>query len=169
MSNPHTDSDLADPHPNKWSWKNAKSTWTVDEAGAISILTLFFLLFFLSGMAAILGLNFEVRLREGLQDGSDAIAFSAAVILARGMNLLVLFNQIMMLLVAILIALRLAQTFLIIASIVAAALAWVTFGASLAVSAALATTAQQFGHAYRTARPIVFNGLRALEGAQELI
>ena len=140
----------------------------IDERGAISLLTLFFLVFLLGGIAALLGLNFEIRFKEGLQDGSDAVAFSAAVILARGMNLLVLFNQIMMLLVAILVALRLAQTLLIIASIVAAALAWVTFGASLAISATLATTANQFGNAYRTAKPIVFNSLRALEAAQEL-
>ncbi|MCH2108314.1 MAG: hypothetical protein MK135_03225 [Polyangiaceae bacterium] len=110
-----------------------------------------------------------IRSQEANQFAADATAFGATAMLARSMNLLALLNQIMMVVLAVLVALRLAQTFFIIATVILSAAAWFSFGATAPLASVCAQMAHQMGTAYRQARPQIYRALEGLNLAEQAV
>lgn len=88
-----------------------------DQRGAIMVVGAFMAFFLAGALFYLIGTGNAIIYRERVQDASDAIAYSAAGVHARGMNLIVLINLIMAALLAVLIALRMIALMLGIAII----------------------------------------------------
>lgn len=127
-----------------------------DERGAMIVIGLFFAVMLSGFLYYVIGIGEAIVYRETMQDAADAGAFSAAVVHARGMNVLVLINMIMAALLAVLIALKLIETLIIGAIAVCTALAFVTFGATLAAIPPLNTARTTVRQIHDTARSAVF-------------
>jgi len=102
-----------------------------DTRGAAMVFGLFFAIFLIGAVWYVLGLSQTIDYRQRMQDASDAAAFSAAVVNARGMNLLALINMTMAAILSVLVGLRLVQTVGYVALGICFALAWPTAGASM--------------------------------------
>lgn len=102
-----------------------------DTRGAAMVFGLFFAIFLLGMLWYVLGLTRTIDYRQRMQDASDAAAFSAAVVNARGMNLLALINMTMAAILSVLVGLRLVQTIGYVAIGICFGLAYPTMGASL--------------------------------------
>ncbi|MDQ3031892.1 MAG: hypothetical protein M3Y87_05695 [Myxococcota bacterium] len=131
-----------------------------DDSGAMVVIGLFFAVMVSGFLYYLIGIGEAIVYRETMQDASDAGAFSAAVVHARGMNILVLINLIMAALLAVLVALKLIQTLIIAAIVVCGALAFVTFGATLAAIPPLQNAQNAVGRVHDQLKPVVFNLLR---------
>ncbi len=103
-----------------------------DTHGAAMVFGLFFAIFLLGMVWYVLGISHTIDYRQRVQDAADAAAFSAAVVNARGMNLLALINMTMAAMLSVLVGLRLVQTLGYVAVGICLALAYPTMGASLA-------------------------------------
>ncbi len=79
-----------------------------DERGAIIVMGVFMCIFLVGGLWYIAGVGDAIVYRERMQEASDAVAFSTAVLEARGMNILVLINLLMAAILGVLVALNLA-------------------------------------------------------------
>ncbi len=132
-----------------------------DTRGAMMVMGLFFAVLLTGFMYYVIGVGEAIVYRETMQDSADAGAFSAAVVHARGMNILVLINLVMAALLAILVALKIMMTLIIAAIAVCAALAFVTFGATLAAIPPLRIAYQGVQTVHNTLRPVIFTLLRA--------
>jgi hypothetical protein len=89
-----------------------------DERGAMMVMGVFVSMFLVGALWSIAGMGEVVVMRERLQEAADATALAAAVIDARAMNILVLFNLIM----AAILSIRVLLNAIVIgAAIVAAA------------------------------------------------
>ncbi|MBI5512387.1 MAG: hypothetical protein HY909_01385 [Deltaproteobacteria bacterium] len=91
---------------------------TEDDSGAIMVIGVFMAALVTGFLYYIVGIANTIIYRERMQDAADAIAFSGAVMHARGMNLIALINIIMGLLMAIWMVLRIVQTALLAAIVV---------------------------------------------------
>ncbi|AKF05222.1 hypothetical protein [Sandaracinus amylolyticus] len=131
-----------------------------DERGAMIVIGLFFAVMLSGFLYYLIGIGETIVYRETMQDAADAGAFSAAVVHARGMNVLVLINLIMAALLAVLIALKLIETLIIGAIAVCAALAFVTFGATLAAIPPLNVARTAVSNVHRATQRVVFPLLR---------
>lgn len=80
-----------------------------DESGAIMVIGVFMAMLVTGFLYYIIGIGNTIIFRERMQDAADAVAFSGAVMHARGMNLIAMINIVMALLVSILFAMRLVQ------------------------------------------------------------
>lgn len=127
-----------------------------DERGAMIVIGLFFAVMLSGFLYYVIGIGEAIVYRETMQDAADAGAFSAAVVHARGMNVLVLINMIMAALLAVLIALKLIETLIIGAIAVCTALAFVTFGATLAAIPPLNTARTAVRQVHDVTRRVVF-------------
>jgi hypothetical protein len=103
-----------------------------DARGAAMVFGVFFAVFLIACVFALYGTIETVLYRQRVQDAADAAAFSAAVVNARGMNLIVLINMTMAVVLSIFVGLRLAQTVGYVSIGVCLALSSVTMGASTA-------------------------------------
>lgn len=137
-----------------------------DERGAIGILGLFLVLLLAGLVFGILGIGKTLLQREGLQDAADAAAFASAVMHARGMNLIALINLIMAALVAILVAIRLAQTLCSVGAFVSVGLIWPTAGASAAWVYPTTQPIHPLQKTYEAAQPPIFRLLEVLHQTQ---
>ncbi|MCB9619752.1 MAG: hypothetical protein H6724_09940 [Sandaracinus sp.] len=95
-----------------------------DESGAIMVMGLFMAVFLVGMLYYLVGIYEAVIFRERMQDSSDAGAFAAAVMNARGMNLIVLLNIVMAIAFAVLIALKLIQIAVVAGLLIAAVACW---------------------------------------------
>lgn len=140
-------------------------TLVADQRGAMAVLGLFMAVFLTSAVFYLVGIGEAVLYRERMQDAADTAAFSAAVLHARGMNLLALINQIMAALLAILVALKLVEAVMSLA-IVLISIASV-FGGSALVTAipTLTQLRQQTSELHRTLRPPIHRMLETLHAA----
>ncbi len=86
-----------------------------DERGAIMVLGVFMAIFLTAALYYLIGIGEAIWQRERMQDAADAAAFSAAVVHARGMNLIALINMVMAALLAVLVALKLIETLITVA------------------------------------------------------
>jgi hypothetical protein len=77
-----------------------------DQSGAIMVAGVFMAVLLAAAIFLIIGTGDAVVYRERVQDAADAVAYTSAGIHARGMNLIVLINLIMVALMAILVALK---------------------------------------------------------------
>ncbi len=80
-----------------------------DEGGAIMVVGVFMAIVMGAAIFYVIGTGEAIIYRERVQDGADAVAFTAASIHARGMNIIVLLNMIMLALVTVLVALKTIQ------------------------------------------------------------
>lgn len=123
--------------------------------GAIMVMGAFMAMFLVGMLYFCVGIGNTILFRERMQDASDAAAFSAAVMNARGMNLIALINIIMAALLAILVALRAVELLCIAAIAIATAMAWITGGASLGAIPPLRATQTAINRAYNAAKRVV--------------
>jgi hypothetical protein len=93
------DSDLAGPR---------------SEQGAILVLGIFMCACMAGALWYVIGIGDAIIYRERLQEGADAVAFSAATLDARGMNLIVLLNLLMACVLGVRVAMKAAQSALIV-------------------------------------------------------
>lgn len=140
-----------------------------DERGAIMVLGLFMAIFATGCLYYVMGIGDAIAQRERMQDAADAAAFSAAVLHARGMNVIALVNMTMAALLAVLIALRLIQLACIAGAAIATGLAFVTAGGSLAAVPPLTQLAIQAEQAHRQAKPAIQASLRTLRIAARAV
>lgn len=135
-----------------------------DERGAMALVTVFFAVFAVAALYSFVGSVDAVFHRERMQDAVDSATLSSAVLHARSMNFVVLVNIVMAALLAILIAIKLVESLAIIGMAVAAALAWPTFGASLAAIPMLKPIQQAMHTAYEEMKPPIEQILEQLNG-----
>src|SRR5687767_1082344 len=135
-----------------------------DERGAILVLGIFMCACMVGALWYLAGIGSAIVYRERMQEAADAIAFSGAVLHARGMNLIVLINLIMAAILAIRVALKVAQ------------LALVTVGTVLSLIPFTAPAAPPFFTAagylntpIGITRPLINNALKGLSNVQKLI
>lgn len=127
-----------------------------DDRGAIMVISLFMAVMLVGFLYYLAGVGDAIVYRERMQDAADAGAFSTAVVHARGMNILALINMIMAAALAVLVALKVIETLIIAGIVIAGALAFVTFGASLAAIPPLKTAQQTTHTIHDRVKPAVF-------------
>ncbi len=147
--------DNASRQPSLWRRANQRLSADLsrlhrDESGAFLILYIAAALLLVALIYAIIGTGQRVVQKELIQSSADAAAFSAAVIKAKGLNVIAFCNLIMALLLAIIMLLRLIKGALMIllGACYAACFASVfTFGATSALCA-LAPSVQSIYNTY---------------------
>ncbi len=102
-----------------------------DTRGAAMVFGLFFAVFLLAMLWYLVGIADALHYRQHVQDAADAGAFSAAVVNARGMNLLALINMTMAAVLSVLVGLRLTETLGMVSIGICYGLSWITGGASM--------------------------------------
>jgi hypothetical protein len=133
-----------------------------DDRGAITLLALFFSIFALALLYSLISAAEASFFREHMQDAADAVALSSAVMHARSMNCIVLVNILMAALLAVLVSIKLIQGLTIIGMVVAGALSWLTFGASLAAVPPLHVLQTEMQNLYDATKVPVFEALEIL-------
>jgi len=133
-----------------------------DERGAITVIALFFVVFAIAMLYTVVGTAETVLFHEHLQDAVDGAVLSGAVMHARAMNLLVLINLVMAALLAVLVTIKLIESIAIVAAVIAAALAWVTYGATLSAIPPLYSVQQNMENAYEQVKDPIYEALEAL-------
>ncbi len=101
-----------------------------DEGGAILVLGIFMCTGLVGMLWYVAGIGDAIQYRERMQEASDAVAFSAAVLHARGMNLIVLLNLIMAVVLSIRVILRVLIAALLIVAALLAAIPFIGWGLS---------------------------------------
>ena len=137
-----------------------------DDRGAIMVLGIFMCVFLVGSLWYIAGIGDALVYHERMQEGADAVAFSAATIEARGMNIIVLINMLMACILAIRVAINVVKYGLIIAAGIFGALSLIpfagaVFGAAAGFAAEGAEAAQNVDNSTRTA---IDDALIALHG-----
>lgn len=132
-----------------------------DERGAIMVMGIFMCACLVGILWYLAGIGDAIVFRERMQEGADATAFSAAVLHARGMNLLVMINLIMACILAVRVALRVAY---IVLNIVGLALEWL-FG----VGSVLIGLANMVKAGENVSNPFITAALEGLTAVEEII
>ena len=130
-----------------------------DERGAILVMGIFMCACMVSILWYLAGLGDAIVFRERMGEAADATAFTAAVLHARGMNLLVMINLIMACILALRVALKVAY---VVLNVLAIAFSWVP-----GVGEALEGAAQFVEGVSSAADPAItaaLEGLTAVEG-----
>ena len=140
-----------------------------DDAGAILVIGVFAAVFLVSVLFYVVGIGEAVLRRERLGDAADAVSMAAAVVHARSMNLIVLLNQVMAALLAVLVALRLVEMLATLAIVILLAAAFVGGTAGLAAIPGLETVRSGARNAYSSLEQPVHSGLRALNGVARAV
>jgi hypothetical protein len=141
-----------------------------DRRGAVMVVAVFMAVFMVGALWYIVGLADAMVYRERMQEGADAVAFSSAVVHARGMNIIAMMNLIMAAVLAVLVALKVAQLILAIIAAVAAVILAASFGTCgpcAAVISACAEGIAQIQNVINQIKQPIFNTLKALSTAQK--
>src|SRR6188768_924242 len=85
-----------------------------NEQGAILVMGVFMCACMAGALWYVIGIGDAIVYRERLQEGADAVAFSAATLDARGMNLIVLLNLLMACVLGVRVAMKAAQATLVV-------------------------------------------------------
>jgi len=141
----------------------------LNERGAIMLIAVFFAIFGVAILYYMIGMGQAVLFRERMQDAADATALSAAIANARGMNFIVLINIVMAALLAILVTIKLVEGIAIIGMFIAGAMAWVTFGGSLAAIPPLRAIQQSMDGLYETTKEPVYSALVILKKTADAV
>jgi hypothetical protein len=147
------------------------TTLTSDDRGAIMVMGIFMCVFLVGALWYIAGVGDAILYRERMQEASDAVAFSTAILEARGMNILVLLNLVMAAIEAILVAINLIMfaTLATIAVLTALALAlsWCGAGEALGeLAAELANVYEQEKNLHDEVKPVIDDALQAIHGVE---
>jgi hypothetical protein len=132
------------------------------ERGAMFVLGIPLCFLMIGLLYFVIGLGEDMLLRERMQDAADASALSAAVVHARGMNLIALVNQLMAALVSLLIMVRMLQVLCIASLALGSLLSWTTGGASLAVVPPSGAAEQEADAAWEELQHVVQPIMRSL-------
>lgn len=139
-----------------------------DERGAIMLIGLVMSLFLCGLLAYLASIVSTLFYQERLQDAADVAAFAGAVAEARGMNLLVLINLVMMGLLATLVALKLIQTLASIGLVAVMSLVWLVPG--LAPVIPMLESARDLAQTtHQALQPLVMAGLKGLHVAAQSV
>ncbi len=136
-----------------------------DERGAIMVLGIFMCACMVGALWYLAGIGSAIVYRERMQEAADAIAFSGAVLHARGMNLIVLINLVMAAILAIRVALRVAQLALVVVGTVLAIIPFV----GLAAAAPFFTAAGKLETPIKITREPINKAIKALSKVQTAI
>ncbi|HEX4353402.1 MAG TPA: hypothetical protein VHZ95_10815, partial [Polyangiales bacterium] len=134
---------------------SAQSKLSADRSGAMFLMGIPICFFMIGLLYFVIGLGEDLVLRERMQDAADAGALSAAVVHARGMNLIAMVNQVMAALVSLLIMVRMLEALLIAAIAIAGALAYPTFGASLSIIPPAAAAEEEADDAWDELKDVI--------------
>lgn len=132
-----------------------------DERGAIMVMGIFMCACLVGILWYLAGIGDAIVFRERMQEGADATAFTAAVLHARGMNLLVMINLIMACILAVRVALRVAY---IVLNVIGLGLEWL-FG----VGSVLIGLAEGVKIAEDITNPFITAALEGLTAVEEII
>jgi hypothetical protein len=80
-----------------------------DQRGAIMVIGVFMAMLVVGFLYYIVGIGNTIIFRERLQDAADAVAFSGAVVHARGMNIIAMINIVLLVLMTVYMALKLVH------------------------------------------------------------
>ncbi len=139
-----------------------------DERGAVLVMAVFMSVFLVGMLYFVVGIGEALFRREGLGDAADAAAFAAAILHARGMNLIAFINLVMAALLAVLVAIRVVQAVCVLGIAVCVALAYPTYGASLNYVPTLGQRAKYFGDLFEQLKDPIFQALEALHQAERV-
>ena len=139
-----------------------------DDRGAIMVMGIFMCTFLVGALWYIAGIGDALIFHERLQESADSVAFSAAIIDARGMNIIVLMNLLMAAILAIRVAINLLKTVCIVAAAIFLALSFVPFCEwAGAISAACGDAAETLQDADDETRQPIDDALEALNTAEK--
>lgn len=130
------------------------SRLVTDDRGAIMVMGIFMCVFLVGALWYIAGVGDALVFRERMQEASDAVAFSTAVLEARGMNILVMLNLLMAAILTLLVAIN-----VVIYVTVAFAILMTAIGTGLAAAVVTAEAAPPFF----TAAEISYNAYNNFE------
>lgn len=133
-----------------------------DDRGAIMLLAVFMAVLAISLVYFGFGVAHAALLRQRLQDGADASALSGAIMQARSMNLLVLFNLVMAALLAILVLLKLVEALCIAAMMIAGFAAIPSWGGTLPLIPSLEPVRAKVNALYEELKPPIEKALDAI-------
>jgi hypothetical protein len=131
-----------------------------DERGAIIVMGIFMCACLVGILWYLAGIGDAIIFRERMQEGADATAFTAAVLHARGMNLLVMINLIMACILAVRVALRVS---IIVLEVIGIALSWLGVGEGILAVAGVIQEAEKIS------QPIITAALEGLTAVEEII
>ncbi len=137
-----------------------------DDRGALMVIGIFTMPVVVSLLYVLIGTAKTLLAREGMQDAADAGALSAAIFMARGMNLIAMINLLMALLLSVLVALKLTQTFFAISAGALYAFSWF-YGITAPAASACHQAADQIGNAYDQLKDPVMQALEVMHEVQE--
>jgi hypothetical protein len=140
-----------------------------DEAGAVLVIGVFLAVFLVGLLFYVVGIGETVLRRERLGDAADAVSMASAVTHARSMNLIVLLNQVMAALLAVLVALRIVEMLATLAILMLLAAAFVGGEAGLAAIPGLETVRSGANRAYTALDQPIHASLRALHGVAQAL
>jgi hypothetical protein len=98
-----------------------------DDRGAIMVMGIFMCTLLVGALWYIAGVGDALLFHERMQEAADSVAFSAAIIEARGMNIIVLINLIMAAILAIRVAINMIKLACTVLAAVFAAIALIPF------------------------------------------
>jgi hypothetical protein len=136
-----------------------------DTGGAIMVMAVFMAMIAIGALYYLVGLGDAILAQERMQDAADASAFSAAVIHARGMNLLALINIMMAALLAILVMLSMLASLFSAAVVVLAAISWLV-PAAAGLIPPTNTAAKGFSQAEQRLQKPIHKTIQALHKLQ---
>jgi hypothetical protein len=133
-----------------------------DERGAVLVLGVFMAACVAGMLWYLAGIGDAIIYRQRMQEASDAAAFSAAVLHARGMNLIVLLNLIMACVLGVRVTLRAIAAGLVVAGTIVAFIPPIS-----GFAPALFNGARAMESAVRATRNPINNTIKALAKAQD--
>ena len=142
-----------------------------DERGAILVLGIFMCVGLAGMLWYLAGIGDAIVYRERMQEAADATAFSGAVLLARGMNLIVFLNLIMACILAVRVALKVMLVISTVLAIVFGILSAVPIiGGGFAAGAYFfKTTATTMNNLINATRSPINNAIKALNQVETVL
>ncbi len=137
-----------------------------DERGAIMVMGIFMCAILTGALWYVAGIGDAIVFRERMQEAADSVAFSAAIIQARGMNIIVMINLIMACILAIRVAINMIKLVLTVLAAVFWAIAAIPFCEwAAAPAAALTEGAEDMQTLDNEVSPYINDALEALNDA----
>lgn len=143
-----------------------------DQRGAVMVTSLFMSVFLVACVWHMVGVGDSILARERMMESGDSVAFSSAVIHARGMNAIAMMNVIMAALMAVLVAIKVSQLILVITAAVAAALLAASLGSCSPCAEALNASARGYStlqSVLSTIEQPMLTAIEALSMAQKAV
>lgn len=136
-----------------------------DQRGAVMVMGVVMAVFLVAMLYHAVGVGEAILQRQRMQDAADAAAFSAAVVHARGMNVIVLINLVMAALLAVVVALKMVETVCAAAIVLVLVASFFSSGALAGFIPPLRSAQSTARTAAENARKVVFPQLGLLHAA----